>query len=521
MIRTALTLASLGLATSAVAQEPRSMIPWLSNVIDQPPETPSELKPGSGSNTVLPLDESKIEITSLDTPGQDGAGILSAETTGLPRTMWMGTSALRARNLIHALPAEGVPAARRLYRALLLTEANPPAGAGPTNPVLLARVDALMAAGHLSDANDLLRSAGVTDAALFRRAFDISLLTEGVEPLCERMKGAPQLSPTLPARVYCSARLGDWPDAELMLSTGHGLGEISPEQQALLARFLDPTLFESDVPPPVPDPLTTLDFILREAVALPRPTGTLPLAFAIVDAHDDAPLRDRLLSRERLARSDALDPDILFEAYRAGAPAASGGVWDRMDAVQQLDRAFALVDNAAIAEALTAADLALSEQGLRPTMATAYATQLAALSPDDYEPPARHRVAALLLLAGGRDEALPWLATNTIQGDRFLAVLADKAAELVPDGQQSTLEMAIVQGLTTQTPPSEDAGEIAQRIAAGGIAEGVLRTLSLLRPGVEIDPGDLAAALYLLRSAGFEDIARQVALETLLLLPEA
>jgi len=469
----------------------------------------------------LPLNEAEIQITSLDTPGHDGVGTLSAETTGLPRSMWQGTSALRARNLIHALPPEGVPAARALYRALLLTEVEPPAGSGPTNPVLLARVDALMAAGHLADASELLRTAGVTDAALFRRAFDISLLTEGVEPLCERMRDAPQLSPTLPARVYCFARLGDWSAAALTLETGHDVGEISPAQEALLARFLDPALLEQEAPPVIPYPLTTLDFILREAVALPRPSGTLPLAFAIVDAHDDAPLRDRLQSRERLARMGALDPDTLFEAYRSGAPAASGGVWDRMEAVQQLDRAFALVDNAAIAEALITADMRLSDNGLRPAMAEAYATQLAALNPDDFDPAARHRVAALLLLAGGRDEALPWLATNTIRGDRFLEILADPAAELVSDPQHSTLETAVVLGLTVEEPPSETAIEISQRINAGGLGEGVLRILDLLRPGVEIDPGDLSAALFLLRQAGLEDKARQIALETLLLLPEA
>ena len=52
--------------------------------------------------------------------------------------------------------------------------------------------------------------------------------------------------------------------------------DAKEEREALLARFLDPVLFEEDPAPRVPRPLTALDFTLREAVGLPRPPGALP-----------------------------------------------------------------------------------------------------------------------------------------------------------------------------------------------------------------------------------------------------
>ena len=289
------TLAALALIAHghpvSAAEAPRSVISWLSDVIGAPSEGPSDgATPASpGVAAVAPFDPGEIEISSLDDPVRNGVGLLAPSQTGLPRDLWGSASALRVRGLIYERKPAGVPAARLLYRNIMLAQTNAPVGSGPRNGVLLARVDALMAAGMLDEADALLSKAGINDPELFRRAFDIGLLTGRADERCAQLRDSPALSPTLPARVFCLARLGDWSAAALTLNLGQEMGNIPANQAALLGRFLDPAYFEGTEPPPIPEPLTTLDYILRESVALPRPPGSLPLAFLIPDAQDEAP----------------------------------------------------------------------------------------------------------------------------------------------------------------------------------------------------------------------------------------
>ncbi|MSU90018.1 hypothetical protein GE300_10390 [Rhodobacteraceae bacterium 2CG4] len=518
----AAALALAAPATVAAEDPPRSAIPWLSEVLRTGAAPPDGTAPGGAARpTVRPFDPGVIETRPLDLVARNGVGILAPHAAGLPRDLWGGASAPRVRRLIAEHRAGGVPAARALFRTLLLTETVPPAGSGPENRVLLARIDALMEAGMLDAAEALVDAAGVTDPELFRRAFDIGLLTGRVDDECEQLRGSPALSPTLPARVYCLARLGDWPAAALTLSLGREVGDIAPAQETALAWFLDPAAFEGLEPPPVPEPLTTLDYVVREAVALPRPARALPLAFLVPDAAGDSPLKTRITAREKLVRAGAMPPALLFEAYRAGTPAASGGVWDRAAAVQALDRALALADPQAIVPALRAADRMFSEVDLRPALAQVYLRQLKALPPDAYPADLRQEVGALLLLAGAHAAAVPWFPDDNDVSSRYLAALAAGAPALPDTAALAPLQVAAVAGLTTDAPPTEDALQIGRLIARGFTGEALMRTLALLEPGPEIDPGDLEAALYLLRAAGQDDVARQVAIETLLLLPPA
>lgn len=511
----------------AAGEAPRSVISWLSDVVGEPAEKASEdgaaSVPGAGSHplAVVPFEPGVIETTDLDDPVRNGVGLLPPALTGLPPDLWGQTSALRVRSLIYQREPAGVPAARRLYRDVMLASAEPPAGSGPRNGVLLARLDALMAAAMLDEADALLSRAGITDPELFRRAFDIGLLTGHADEHCAQLRDSPALSPTLSARVFCLARLGDWKAAALTLNLGREIGTIPPARAALLERFLDPALFESAAPPPIPDPLTTLDYILREAVALPRPSGALPLAFLVPDADDDAPLRSRIAARERLVREGAMPPAGLFAAYREGAPAASGGVWDRVAAVQALDFAFATADLADIADALAAADSLFSNIGLRHALAGTYARQLNALPLDGFSAGTRREIGALLLLADRPLDATRWFPASNDAQSRMLTVLALGRTDFPPVRALSALESAVARGMKAPTPPSADAARIAGLLDEGKTGEAMLRILDLLAPGPEIDPGDLVAALFLLRRAGFDDRARQVAAETLLLLPEA
>lgn len=500
------------------ASEPRSAIPWLSDVVRTGPDdlNPAIAEPG----TVEPFDVGPIETSFLDDPRRDAVGLIPAAELGLPEPLWGNTSALRISRMLANRASAGVPAARKVFRDMLIAATAAPRAGGPANLVLLARIDALMTAGDLATAEALIDLAGVRDAELFRRAFDIGLLTDTVERRCEQLRASPGLSPTLPARVYCLARQGDWAAAALTLNLGREVGDITAANADLLARFLDPELFEGTAPPPLPTPLTTLDFTLREAVALPRPSTPLPLAFLHPDAGPDAPLRARLLARERLVRAGALPAADLFDAYREGAPAASGGVWDRVAAVQNLDNALATQNPESIGAAVATLDAQMAVQELRHAMATSYRAQLAALPPRDLPGQARAVVGRLLLLAG--DTAAPeWFGDTQDPAEEFLILLATGSNAFVPDPALAPLKAAAATGLTAIAPPTEQARALVALWARGAEGEVLLRTLDLLAPGAEADPGDFSTALYVLRHAGLGDRARQIALETLLLLPPA
>ena len=195
------------------------------------------------------------------------------------------------RDLILDHPDQGVPEARALFHRLLLAEADPPAGAGPGDAVLVARIDRLLEMGALDEALALIERAGPESPELFRRWFDTGLLLDRSTEPCAALRQNPALSPTLPARVFCLARGGDWNAAEITLTLGQEVGSIPPAEEALLARFLDPELFEEEAEPPIPEPLTALDFLMREAVGLSRPPGQLPLAFLHPDLDPHTPMR--------------------------------------------------------------------------------------------------------------------------------------------------------------------------------------------------------------------------------------
>ncbi len=512
--------ASLLLSAAALAAEPRSAIPWLSLSIENTP-------PPSRARSTLPPIPSGDTITVRPLPAlsRDGIGLLDPAETGFAAALWGPDDAAAVEALILAHRDAGVPAARALFHRLLVADSQPPrnsdsgsdAGAASESAVLVARIDRLLEDGALEDADALINRAGPDTPDLFRRWFDIGLLLDRAGPPCLALRQNPSLSPTLPARVFCLARTGDWNAAEITLTLGEQVGSIAGDQQALLARFLDPVIFEGDPEPPIPEPLTPLDFLMREAVGLDRPPGQLPLAFLHADLDEHVPMRARVDAAERLTLADAIEPAVLFAAYRSGVPAASGGVWDRAAAVQALDAALAGPGDPSAA--LVAADAALASRGLRVALAETYGPALAALDPALLAPEARAPLVALLLLAGDTPAAARAAGPSPDARTAALLALADgappPAADIGGDPGDTRLAAA-VDGLTATDPADERERGLAEAVAAGKQGRAIVAALDLLAPGGSIDPPSLRAALLTLRLAGQTEAARRIALQTLL-----
>ena len=505
-MRTDIAVLALGLAlggTGLRAEEPLSAIDWLSNSVSAP-RVPAPLGEADVADSAAP---ETITVTALDAPSRDAVGLLPAAATGLPRGLWGTTPEAELARLIGAAHVEALPSVQALLYTLLLAELDPPVDADGKDRLLLARLDKLLDLGAVEAAQALLERAGPTDPALFRRWFDVSLLTGHEDRACAAMRAAPGIAPTFPARIFCLARGGDWNAAMLTLETGKALGYIAPEDDALLLRFLDPEFADGADPLPAPPRPSPLVFRMMEAIGEPLPTAPLPLAFAQADLRSTAGWKPRVEAAERLARSGAIAPNRLLGVYTERLPAASGGVWDRVEAVQQFDVAVLSGDPVAVANALHPAWEQITRAGLEAPFAQLYGERLARI-------PLSGKVAALAfrigLLSDGY-EAIARAHTPQDGTEAFLKALA--MGDL--SQQRATGQTAIaVQEAFADAPL---APAFAANLRDGNTGEAILKAIRLVGDGARGDVTDVTDGLALFRRVGLEEVARRAGLELMIL----
>lgn len=508
----ALCLAVAVLPVAGLAQEgdagPRSAIGWLSESIATPPAAPLPPEPPVSQGAGV----AEVQTQTLGDVRRDGVGLLSPAVTGLPRDGVAHSQASALVAVLDGLAAPRLPALAALTQTLLLAEMDPPrAGTAPVDAVFHARLDALLRFGNLEQAQALMERAGPTEPEIFRRWYDVSLLTGHDSHACNAMQANPDIAPTLPARIFCLSRTGDWAAAALTLDTGRALGLISPEDADLLALFLDPEMFEGLDLPAAPDQMTPLRFRLLDGVGETPPTGDLPVAFAVADLRPTNGWKARLEAAERLARAGAISPEQLRGLYTERMPAASGGVWDRAEAFQRFDVAMLSGDPGAIANALPAVWARLGEIGLDVPFARLYGERLSALPLS----PAAQSLALKIGLLSDAYEIVALAALDTsppprMARDIFAARLA--LGEVTPAPPGLFFE-AIAAGFSAQEMPARFALKIRDR----RLVEALLSAIDLLEDGAQSDPEDISDALALFRLVGLHDIARRTALQLMLM----
>ena len=339
---------------------------------------------------------------------------------------------------------------------------------------------------------------------------DATLLTGTEDQACATLTANPHLAADYAARIYCSARRGDWPAAALMLDTASVLGDLPPARVALLERFLHSDL--DDLMPPLTPPVAVdpLDFRLYEAIGERLPTQALPRAFSHADLRDIAGWKAQLEAAERLARTGALSANRFLGIYTEREPAASGGVWDRVQAVQRFETALNTGNGSAIGKTLRPAWDAMRAAGTEVTFATLFADRLAATPPESAA--ARELAWHVRLLSDHYERA----ARDAPEGAEaaFLAGIArgvPQAQETDPD-----LQRAIAAGFA-ETP--ELPRQMRDLLDKGALGELILRAIVLFRQGMDGNPEALTGALASLRAVGLEDTARRAALQLMLLEP--
>ena len=486
-------------AASADPGAPLSAIDWLSDSV-RPADGSGESAASTGGAT------GAITVETLGVPLPDAIGLLPPADTGLPRALWGPATAEDVVARIEAVPRRMPPALTDLFVTLLLAEGNAPLDSGSGDTLLLAKVDRLLELGALERAAALLDRAGSDTPDRFRRYFDIALLRGREQEACDRLRARPEISPTFPARIFCLARGGDWPAAAVTLETANSLGILTAEEDLLLARFLDPEILGDEDIQPDPRATSPLMFRMYEAIGEPLSTTPLPTAFAWADLRDTRGWKTQIEAAERLSRAGVLSDNRLIGLYLQRRPSASGGVWERVAAVQALERSLATGDVAKIEAALPPAWTVMRRAGLEQALASHYGPEVADLPLEGDA----HDIALSLGLLSTAYERVAARARADGPEARFVLALARG----VPETAIATdpLSLAIRQGFGPRALP-----ESLQRLVEDGrTGEALLRAITLFADGAAGDMSDVSDAIALLRLLGRDEEARRAALELLL-----
>lgn len=501
---TALALVALALASPVCAQDgpkPLSSIDWLSDSVNLPQDAPAlpQAQPPETQGERAP----DVAVRSLDAPLPDAQGLLPADEVGLPDVVWGKVAGSEAARRVTVAPTDLPPAARQFMRDLLIAETDAPIDAAVDDGLYFARIDKLLDLGHLDDAQALLDKAPVVDPRVFRRLFDIALLRGTEGDACHTMEEDPDILPTFPARIFCLARNGEWDVAALTLGTAEALGYLTEEEDALLLKFLDPDLFMDTEVPPLASHPSPLVYRLYEAMGERLETETLPTAFAEADLRPTVGWRTRLRAAERLTGAGAMAPARFFEIVLQREPAASGGIWDRVGALQAAERA--LRAGRGVESTLAAGWRAAKDGGTAAAVASYWAPRLRT---DGLSGPAQVAAFEIALMAGDADLAA-FYAHDTEEDSDLAAI----ATGNVPQGPGTDpLSRAVRRGLA-QAKPSERHLDDLEESGAGPL---LLTALQLIAEGRGGDPDAVAEALTILRHFGLDSLARQIAVEMLL-----
>ncbi len=504
-------------ASPVAAQAPLSAIDWLTESLENPPE--SSTQPISAPMIPQPIQE--VFITDgVSTGSPDSLGLLSPTVTGFSANLWGGTSSRDIALAIRNFPTTGYPEAINVFRRILLAQANPPFDVTAQGQVLQARLAKLYEIGALDAAEAIYLQIENVTPQLFEQSFRVAILTDRTTEICNLLADYPALSNDLSTRTYCLARSGDWNAAAMTVSLGASIGAINPTREEMLIRFLDPELFEGEEDPDPPVPMTAMDFVLREALLMARPPGQLHLAYLYRDIGLRAPLRTRIEASERLVRAGALPGSLLFNAYRTGAPASSGGVWERAAAIQQLDAALESGEDNLISEAIAYAVSEMAKIGLLVAFAEEYADSFSEL---DYGPAYAETAGIIWDMLHLADVAVyGWEQADNLTERQSLAHrIVAREAIILEEQPDDLILAAVIDGLSDEPPTSLAARDLIKMLEGGNQGLAILGALRLLANAADTPPDDIRTALFVLRAAGQESAARRIAVQILLLPDEA
>ncbi len=228
----------------------------------------------------------------------------------------------------------------------------------------------------------------------------------------------------------------------------------------------------------------------------------------VVDGIGGCQPRGQVEAVERLARHGAVSENVLLKHYTARTPAASGGIWDRAEAVQRFDVAMTTRDPVGVSRTLPDVWQAMQKTRSEIQFAKLYGSALQDL-------PLSGAASVIAFEVGLLSPDYEGVAIEAAQTEADFDPFLIAIARGTPQNARAMSPRALaIQSAFDGTPPPE---QLQTMVNDGKLGEALLRALALFDAGAEGDLRSVTDALALLRSVGLEDVARRASLQLMIL----
>ncbi len=303
-------------ATPALSQDTTLGLPTATPL----PNEPVTVEPGQGLLDSGRVDEG-ISAAEIGTASAQAAGLVGSQASGLPETMWQGSTGRDALAAVDTAQPSELWRVNALVRRALVSGAIPPDNA---DGLLAKRAAALLRFGAAEEAASLAGVAGTAANLELRRVgAEADLIIGRGDAICKSPAVLPANLPTedpdkfwTTLRGFCLAKSGD-PLAAVAVAAMQEVGGVDPIDAELLEAMIDEGLAEF-IATPRGENLTPLRIaILRR---LGRPADGLaevaPLKMlAGIFALESTPSREAVIAAERLEAAGSISPQTLVELY--------------------------------------------------------------------------------------------------------------------------------------------------------------------------------------------------------------
>jgi hypothetical protein len=290
--------------------------------------------------------------------------------------------------------------------------------------------------------------------------------------------------------------------AHLILKTEEVLGDLSSQEVSLLDRYLEVD-FDVDLNALLPPPelITPLEYRLYEAIGEPIPAEYLPIQYSQSDLSGENGWRAQIIAAERLSSTGAIPGNQILGIYTNNSPGVSGGIWERVKAVSDLDKALKTEGN--VEKHFQAAWKIFKQTDQVTVFAKLFGLRV---FERNLSPTSKKIAADLLLLTNNFKLTENYLSTNDI---RYGLVTNDFSKVII----SNETEKIIFNVFTDPNIPFL----VEQKLNQGKLGEVILNSLLQFETGIEGNFKDFSESLSTLNLIGLDTTARRAALTHLVL----
>ena len=445
----------------------------------------------------------KIEVTKLDDVKSSSVGLLPPTVTGFPTSLWKESQADDLVGLLRNLGSPSSPAVQKLLFQMLLAEAEAPLTTDSAEEFLSERISILIESGAIDPAIALLERASPLPPKLVPKLFEASLLGSQYEPACKQVLDLGANYQNDAGRIYCYALEGDWLTASLIYNTTKALDNTETSTLLLLGEFLEIEEPSEQLLPLNEIALTPLDFRLYETLGYHVTRENLGNAYIFGDLSGDNGWYAQLIAAERLAENGVIDANRFLGIFTAYDPQSSDGIWERVRAVQELDKALSL--SSSIKEVELALENAWKLFQYSPNSAIFAEVFTPRLLDKELTPNSEIMAIKIGMLSSSFDAVISnSIAINAVEPIVF--AFTNQEAKFVRP--TTTLEKTLLDAFYRPRIPSY----ARLQLADGKLGEVILNALIQLERGIAGDMQDLLESISTLRHVGLERVSQRTAI---------